>query len=79
MPTADIEHWTARVAELERELDAATKLSRVNLIAAELMRTREALKKAKAKLERAAPHPKHGKPRQSARRSANNAAEPAGS
>jgi hypothetical protein len=60
MPTADIEYWTARVAELERALDAETKLSKVNLIAAELMRTRQALKKAKATLGRSGLHPKHG-------------------
>jgi hypothetical protein len=79
MSTTEVEHWTARVAELERELDVETKLSRVNLIAAELMRTREALKGAKAKLERAAPHPRRGTSRQSARRSASTGAEPAGS
>jgi hypothetical protein len=28
----DIAHWTARVAELEQQLDAATKLSKINMI-----------------------------------------------
>jgi hypothetical protein len=78
MPTADIEYWTARVAELERELDAEMKLSKVNLIAAELMRTKEALKKAKAKLGRAGRHSRHGKSAPRARRSANNVVDPAG-
>jgi hypothetical protein len=38
MSTADIAYWAARLAGLERELDAAKKLSEVNPIAAELMR-----------------------------------------
>lgn len=46
MSTADIAYWAARVAELERELDAAKKLSEVNLIASELMRTKTLLKKS---------------------------------
>jgi hypothetical protein len=61
MSTADIAYWAARLADLERELDAAKKLSEVNLIASELMRTREALRKAKAKLGRAIRHPKREK------------------
>jgi hypothetical protein len=77
MSTADVEYWTARVAELERELDAETKLSKVNLIAAELMRTREALKKTKAKLGRAGRHPKHEKSAPRGRRSVNNVVDPA--
>jgi hypothetical protein len=77
MRTADIEYWTARVAEL-RELDAETKLGKVNLIAAELMRTREALKEAKAKLGRAGLHPRHGKLAPRVRHSANNVAATAG-
>jgi hypothetical protein len=32
-PDEDITHWTARVAELERQLDAATKLADVKAIA----------------------------------------------
>jgi hypothetical protein len=77
MPTAVVAYWTARVAELERELDAETKLSKMNLIVAGLMRTREALKRAKAKLGYAGRHPKRGSSRQSARRSASNVADPA--
>jgi len=77
MSTADVAYWTARVAELERELDAETKLSKVNLIAAELMRTRQALKKAKAKLGRAGRRPKHGTSAPRARRSASNVVDPA--
>jgi hypothetical protein len=77
MSTADVEYWTARVAELERELDAEIKLSKVNLIASELMRTREALRRAKAKLEHAGPRPKHEKSAPRARRSASNVVEPA--
>jgi len=75
MPTADVEYWTARVAELERELNAETKLSKVNLIAAELMRTRQALKKAKATLGRAGRHPQREKV-WAARRSANKVIDP---
>jgi hypothetical protein len=71
----DIAHWTARVAELEAELDAATKLSEVKAIAGELHRTRAALKKAKA--ERAGPPPRRETSRPCARRSASNEAEPA--
>ena len=44
---ADIAHWTWRVAELERELDAATRLSEVKAIAGELRRTKEKLREAK--------------------------------
>jgi hypothetical protein len=73
-----IEHWTARVAELERQLDAATKLSAVKAVAGELMRTRKALKDAEAKAGRSGPHPKRGASRQSGRRSVSSAAEPPG-
>jgi hypothetical protein len=76
MSTADVEYWTARVAELERELDAQTKLSKVNLIAAGLMRTRQALSRAKAKLEHAGPRPKHEKSPPRGRRSASNVVDP---
>ena len=77
-PTAaDIAHWTKRVAELERELDAATKLSELKAMAGELMRTRSALQEARAKLGSASQHPKRGTSRQSARRSRRNATEPA--
>jgi hypothetical protein len=75
----EIAHYTARVAELERELDAAPKLSIVKVIAQELMRTRAALNAAKAKSGPAGQRPKRGTHRQSARRSASNAAEPASS
>jgi hypothetical protein len=34
---SDVEHYTARVAELERQLDAAPKLSLVRVSAGELM------------------------------------------
>ena len=44
----EIAHYTARVAELERQLDAAPRLSLVKVIAGELMRTRAALEAAKA-------------------------------
>ena len=71
----DIAHWTARVAELEAELDAATKLSEIKLIAAEIRRTRAALEKAKT--GRAGPRPRREKSARSARRSASNEAEPA--
>jgi hypothetical protein len=76
---ADIEHWTARVAELERELDAAAKLSEVRVIAGELMRTRAALKEARAKTGSAGQRPKRGTSRRSGRRSASTAPEPASS
>jgi hypothetical protein len=55
----DIAHWTARVAELERQLDAAIKLADVKAIAGDMHRTRAALKKAKA--GRAVQHPKRVK------------------
>ena len=71
----DVACWTARVAELEQQLDAATKLSAIKVTAGELMRTREALKKAKAKIGRAVPRPTRGKPRQTVRRSGRNATE----
>jgi hypothetical protein len=67
----DIVHWTDRVAELERQLDAAAKLSEVRMIAGELMRTRAALTRARA--GRAGLRPKHGKSRSSGRRSASTA------
>jgi hypothetical protein len=73
----DIAHWTARVAELERQLDAATKLADVKAIVGELHRTRAALKKAKA--EQAVPRPKREKSQRSARRTASNEGEPASS
>ena len=73
----DIAHWTARVAKLERQLDAATKLADVKAIAGELHRTRAALTRARA--GRAGLRPKHGKSRSSGRRSASTATEPANS
>jgi hypothetical protein len=51
---AEIAYWTARIAELERQIDAATKLSEVRAIAGELMRTRAALERAKAQRGRRA-------------------------
>jgi hypothetical protein len=75
----DIAYWAARVVELERQLDAAAKLSEVRMIAGELVRTRKALNQAKAKLAVAARHPRRGTSRQSGRRSASTAAEHAGS
>jgi hypothetical protein len=69
----DIAHWTARVAELERQLDAASKLADVKAIAGELMRTRQALKQAKAKLGSAGRRPKRASSPRSARRSASSA------
>jgi hypothetical protein len=66
----EIAHWTARVAELERQLDAAAKLSEVRMIAGELMRTRAALKSVKAKAASAALRPRRGKPRPNARHTA---------
>jgi hypothetical protein len=75
----DIVDWAARVAELERQLDAAAKLSEVRMIASELVRTRKALNQSKAKLAVAARHPRRGTCRQSGRRSASSAAERAGS
>jgi hypothetical protein len=77
MSTADIAYWAARLAELERDLDAAKKLSEVNPIAAELMRARQALKQAEAKTGRAGPRPKREMPARRARRSASSATEPA--
>jgi hypothetical protein len=71
----DIAHWTARVAELEQQLDAATKLSKINMIAGELMCSRKALKDAKAKPGSAVRHPKHASSPPSARRSVSNAGE----
>jgi hypothetical protein len=53
----DIAHYTARVAELERELDAAPRLSLAKVIAGELMRTKTALEAAKAKSRRAGSRP----------------------
>jgi hypothetical protein len=69
----DIAYWATRVAELERQLDAAAKLSEVRMIAGELMRTRQALKQAKAKLGSAAQRPKRASSPRSARRSASSA------
>jgi hypothetical protein len=74
---SEIAHWTARVAELEAELDAATRLSEVNRIAGELHRTRAALKKAKA--EHAPPRPRRGTSQPGVRRSASSAADSSGS
>jgi hypothetical protein len=72
-----IADWAARVAELERQLDAAAKLSEVRMIAGELVRTRKALNQAKAtKLAVAARHPRRASRPQSGRRSASSAAEP---
>ena len=76
---ADIAHWTALVAELERELGAAIKLSEVNAIAGELMRSRAALRDAKAKAGRAGLCPKRGTSVRNARRTVSNEAEPASS
>jgi hypothetical protein len=73
MPANDVEYWTIRVAELERELDAATKLSKVGMIAGELRRSREALARVRAKTGPAGQHPKRGTSRQSGRRSASDA------
>jgi hypothetical protein len=73
----DVACWTDRVAELERQLDAAVKLSEVRMIAGELMRTRAALARAKAKLGMAARHPKREKSVRNERRNASSAAEPA--
>jgi hypothetical protein len=73
----DIAHWTARVAELEQQLDATTKPSKINMIAGELMRSRAALKGAKAKAGRAGLRPKRETPARGARRSASTATEPA--
>jgi hypothetical protein len=70
----DLAYWAARVAELERQLAAAAKLSEVRMIAGELMRTRKALNQAKAKLAVAARHPRRASRPQSARRSASSAA-----
>ena len=72
----DIAYWTVRVAELEQQLDAERKLSKINLIAAELMRTRKALMNAQAKTGRAARHPKREKSVRNERRNASSAAEP---
>jgi hypothetical protein len=76
---SDVQYWMARVAELERELDAAPRLSMVKVIAGELMRAKAALKEAKAKSQSrsASLRPKRGTRRQSGRHSASNAAEPA--
>jgi hypothetical protein len=65
--------WIRRIAELERELDAATKLAEVKAIAAELRQTKAALKKAKAKAGNAVRHPRRASSRQSARRNESNA------
>ena len=73
----EIAHYTARVAELERELDAAPKLSIVKVIAGELMRTRAALEAAKAKTLPAGRRSTHGKPARRARRTSSSAADPA--
>jgi hypothetical protein len=70
----DIAYWTARVAELERQLDAATKLSEIKAIAGELHRTRAALKEAESKTVRAGQRSTREKSRQSGRRSASNEA-----
>jgi hypothetical protein len=75
----DIAYWSVRVGELERQLDAAAKLSEVRMIAGELVCTRKALNQAKAKLAVAARHPRRASRPQSARRSASTAAERAGS
>jgi hypothetical protein len=75
----EIAHWTARVAELERQLDAAAKLSEVRMIAGELMRTRAALKSVKAKAASAALRPKRETSRRSVRRSASSAVGPVAS
>jgi hypothetical protein len=73
---AEIAYWTARIAELERQIDAATKLSEVRAIAGELMRTRAALERAKAQRGSARQPSKHKTSRQNGRRSASSAAEP---
>jgi len=68
----EIAHYTIRVAELERELDAAPRLSLAKVIAGELMRTRAALEAAKAK---SLPAGRRGKPERRARRTSSSAAD----
>jgi hypothetical protein len=68
---------TKRVAELEAQLDAATKLSEIKAIAGELQRTRSTLQEAKVKRDSASQRPKRGTSRRSVRRSTRNASEPA--
>ena len=70
---ADVVYWTARLAELERQLDAAAKLSEVRMIAGELMRTRQALRQAKAKLGSAGQRSKRASFPRNASRSASSA------
>jgi hypothetical protein len=72
---AEIVAWTRRVAELEQQLDAATKLAQVKAIAGELNRTKKALKEADAKAGRAVSRPTRGKSQRSVRRTASSAAE----
>lgn len=52
MPESEIERLEALVRKLEAELDAATRLSEVRVIARELRLAREALKRARDRLKR---------------------------